>query len=126
MIPTKVHGVLDYLMGILVIATPWLFGFHANGTETWLPVALGIGVILYSLLTDYELGLSPVLSMQTHLWLDAGGGLLLAMSPFLFGFQEQVYWPHLILGFLEVAASQLTSKDPQYGPHHRPMQPRPA
>lgn len=123
MIPTKIHGVLDYLMGVFLIAMPWVFGFHANGPETWVPVVLGVGAIAYSLMTDYELGLSPIISMVSHLRLDAASGLLLAVSPFVFGFHETVYWPHLILGLLEVAASQLTDKVPTYGPHHRPIQP---
>jgi hypothetical protein len=123
MIPTKIHGVLDYLMGAFLIAIPWLFGFHNNGAQTWVPVVLGIAVIVYSLLTDYELGVAPVISMVWHLRLDAGSGLLLAVSPFVFGFQDLVYWPHLILGLLEVAASQLTHRVPAYGPNHRQVSP---
>jgi hypothetical protein len=123
MIPTKIHGVLDYLMGLLLIASPWLFRFEANGAETWVPVILGIGVILYSMLTDYELGLTPAISMHAHLSLDAAFGLLLAVSPFLFGFYQHVYWPHLILGLAEIAASQLTERVPTYGPHHHPVLP---
>lgn len=26
-IPTRVHGVLDYTIGLLLIVAPWLFGF---------------------------------------------------------------------------------------------------
>ena len=124
MIPTKIHGVLDYLMGVVLIAAPWVLNFDAGGAETWVPVALGIAVILYSLLTDYELGLAPVISMRGHLGLDAASGLFLATSPYLFGFYEQVYWPHLIFGLAEIAASQLTYKVPTHGPHHRPVQSR--
>ena len=124
MIPTKIHGVLDYLMGLFLIAVPWILNFDAGGAETWVPVLLGIGAIAYSLMTDYELGLVPVFSMRAHLGLDAASGILLATSPFLFGFNDIVYWPHLILGLAEVAASQLTSKTPEYGPRHRPIQPR--
>jgi hypothetical protein len=29
-ISTKTHGVLDYLMGLFLILSPWIFGF-ANG-----------------------------------------------------------------------------------------------
>lgn len=122
MIPTKIHGMLDYLFGILIIASPWLFNFDAGGAETWIPVILGVGMIGYSLITNYELGLLPRISMPAHLRLDAGGGLLLAISPYIFGFQEHVYWPHLILGLIGVAASQLTEKVPTYGPHHRPIE----
>ena len=111
-LPTKVHGVLDYLMGILLIASPWIFDFARGEAETWVPVILGSAVIIYSLLTDYELGLSRNISMSTHLALDLWSGILLAASPWLFGFYEYVYLPHLILGLLEVVASLVSERTP--------------
>ena len=113
-IPTRAHGFLDYLMGALLIVAPWLFGFAAGGAETWVPVVLGVGALLYSLLTDYELGAAKVLSMSAHLWLDVLSGSLLAVSPWLFGFSDFVFWPHLILGLLEVAAAITTRRVPSY------------
>ena len=111
-IPTSVHGVVDYLTGVLLIAAPWLFNFAQGGAETWVPVALGAGVILYSLLTDYELGVAGVLSMGAHLGLDAAGGVLLAASPWLFGFSDVVYLPHLVIGLFEVVAALTTRTTP--------------
>jgi hypothetical protein len=64
-IPTKVHGVLDYLVGIILIAAPWIFGFDRGGMETWIPVILGVGALVYSVMTDYEMGLTRTLSMRT-------------------------------------------------------------
>lgn len=112
-IPTNIHGMLDYLMGLLLIVAPWLFGFAAGGAETWLPVVLGAGVILYSLFTDYEMGLSKSLSVPAHLWLDGLGGALLAVSPWLFGFSGEVFWPHLVLGLVEIGASLITETAPR-------------
>lgn len=117
-IPTRIHGMLDYLMGILLIASPWLFGFAAGGAETWVPVILGAGVILYSLFTDYELGAVRSLSMSTHLWLDVLGGAFLAVSPWLFDFDEYVYLPHLVLGILEIGAGLMTKKVPDTAHRH--------
>jgi hypothetical protein len=73
-IPTKVHGYLDYIVGALLIAAPWLFDFARGGAETWVPVILGAGAIVYSLLTDYELGVTKGISMGTHLTLDMLSG----------------------------------------------------
>jgi hypothetical protein len=112
-ISTKVHGVLDYLMGILLIASPWLFGFDRGGAETWIPVILGAGVIMYSLITAYEYGASKIISMPTHLTLDLIGGIFLAASPWLFGFSDYVYLPHLILGIGDVGAALMTEKTPR-------------
>lgn len=111
-IPTRVHGVVDYLMGILLIVIPWLLGFARGGAEMWVPVILGSGVLLYSAMTNYELGLMHVLSMPVHLWLDGLGGVLLAISPWLFGFAELVWVPHLVLGVLEIGAALTTQKVP--------------
>jgi hypothetical protein len=111
-IPTRIHGILDYAMGLLLIASPWLFGFANGGPEQWLPVALGVGALLYSLLTDYELGVARVIPMSGHLTLDLLSGVLLAVSPWLFGFSDVVWMPHLVLGLLEVGAALTTRTTP--------------
>ncbi len=112
MISTKVHGYLDYIMGVVLIIAPWVLGFAAGGAETWIPVILGAAVILYSLCTNYELGATGAISMTTHLWLDGISGIFLAVSPWLFGFDEFVFWPHLILGVLEFLAAVSTKHVP--------------
>lgn len=103
---------LDYGMGLLLIAAPWLFGFEDGGAETWIPVILGIGVIGYSLFTDYELGAIRTIPMATHLMLDIAGGIVLAVSPWVFGFADDVWAPHLILGLLEIGAGLMTRTTP--------------
>ena len=112
-IKTRTHGYLDYLMGVILIAAPWLFNFDRGEAETWVPVVLGAGVIIFSLLTDYELGVSPTISMRTHLMLDLAGGILLAASPWIFGFADYVWAPHLVFGILEIGASVFTKTEPQ-------------
>jgi hypothetical protein len=107
-IPTKVHGALDYLVGALLIAAPWIFDFNRGGAETWVPVILGAGAILYSLFTDYEYSISRSISMKTHLTLDVISGIILALSPWIFGFSEFVYLPHLIFGILEIGVGLMT------------------
>src|SRR5690606_27731156 len=95
-IDRKTHGYLDYLVGVLLIAAPWLFGFYEGGSESWVPIILGIGTIIYSLITDYELGLAKIIPMRVHLNIDMVAGILLALSPWLFGFSDIIIWPHLL------------------------------
>ena len=118
-IPTRVHGVLDYLTAGVLIAAPSMIGFRKNGAQRWLPMALGVGTIGYSLLTDYELGLFKIIPMPMHLALDAANGALLTASPWLFGFAEDVSAPHLGLGLFEivVTASSQTAPTRSMGPH---------
>lgn len=112
MIPTKIHGILDYVVGVALIAAPWLFGFADGGAETWIPVALGAGSILYSLLTNYEMGLSGVISMRAHLMMDVVAGLFLAISPWLFDYADRVYLPHVIVGAFMVLSGISTKRVP--------------
>jgi hypothetical protein len=86
-----------------------MFGFAGTGLAQWIPVVLGASAILYSLVTRYELGFVGLISMPIHLWLDGFSGVLLAASPWLFGFSEVVWLPHLLFGLLEIAVA-LTSE----------------
>lgn len=121
MIPTKAHGILDYAVGVVLIAAPWIFGFaNLTAAGTWVPVILGASTIVYSLCTNYELGAIRVIPMPTHLFLDLLAGILLAASPWLFGFASIVFLPHLVFGLLEIGAAALTSRHPA---HSRPYVP---
>lgn len=117
-IPTRVHGYLDYGLGVLLIAAPWLLGFNDAGAATWVPVVLGVGIIIYSLFTAYELGAIPAIKMPVHLGLDAAGGILLAASPWIFQFADEVWIPHLVLGLVEIATAATTSTTPARLPLH--------
>jgi drug/metabolite transporter (DMT)-like permease len=113
-LPTRIHGMLDYLMGALLIASPWLFGFADNEAARWVPVGLGAGVLLYSVFTDYELGVVKKVQMPVHLFLDALGGILLAVSPWMLGFDDRVWMPHVVLGAVEVLTAAITNTVPGY------------
>jgi len=112
MIPTRVHGVIDYVWGVLLIAAPFLFGFDDGDVAQWLPMAIGLVAILYSLLTRYELGLVHAIPMSVHLGLDVLAGLFLAISPWLFGFADRIWWPHLVFGGLAVIIASMTERRP--------------
>lgn len=49
-----------------------------------------------------------------HLLFDLLSGILLAASPWLFGFADQVYLPHLIIGMLEIGAALMTKTGPAH------------
>jgi SPW repeat len=65
-IPTKLHASLDHIVGAGLIAAPWIFRFSDLTTPTVLSIVLGIGLILYSLFTDYELGVWRTFPMAVH------------------------------------------------------------
>jgi SPW repeat len=120
---TRAHGVIDYLTGILLLAAPYLFGFATGGPEQWVPMAIGAGILVMSLITDYELSIARLIPMPAHLAVDGLGGALLAASPWLFGFSDRVYLPHLIVGLFEIGTSLMTrtrsSHSDVHGTAHR-------
>ena len=119
-INTKVHGVMDYLLGAMLMASPWLFGFYRGGLESSVPMLIGAGTLLYSLITNYELGIANAISMKTHLILDVISGLFLIASPWLLGFHNTVYLPHVVIGVLEIVVVAFSSSVAyQHHNHHQ-------
>lgn len=111
-IDTRTHAVLDYIVGALLIVAPYLFGFATGGIEQWLPQILGAATIIMSLMTAYELSIAKLIPLRVHLGVDAASGALLAVSPWLFGFAGIIWWPHLLVGLLEIVVVALTRRDP--------------
>ncbi|MFZ1250165.1 MAG: hypothetical protein WAR37_01830 [Candidatus Microsaccharimonas sp.] len=115
-IPTKVHGALDYIVGIALILAPWLFNFASvGGPAVVIPIILGIGLILYSIFTRYEWGLVKVLSMPYHLVFDVVASLFLAASPFIFGFSNlapNVWVPHVVVGLTVIVVVIFSKPQP--------------
>jgi SPW repeat len=122
-IPSKLHAPLDYIVGVALIAAPWLFQFSEHTAAAVIPVVLGIGLIAYSLLTDYELGVWRVVPMSVHTFFDIVAGGLLALSPWLFGFADEsanVWLPHLVVGLAAVFLGFTTKHEGSYGYRRRP------
>jgi hypothetical protein len=116
-IPTKFHAPLDYIVGAALIAAPWIFQFSEHTAATVVPVILGIGLIAYSLFTNYELGVWKVAPMAVHNLIDIAAGTLLAASPWIFGFADEtanVWMPHLIVGLAAVFLGLTTKQQGGY------------
>ena len=117
-IPTKLHAPLDYIVGAALIAAPWIFQFSDVTAASAVAVVLGIGLIVYSLLTDYELGVWRLFPMSMHNLFDIGAGALLAASPWLFGFADEsanVWVPHVVVGLAAVVLGLTTKQGSGYG-----------
>ena len=117
-IPTKLHAPLDYIVGAALIAAPWIFQFSEHTAATVIPVVLGIGLILYSLFTDYELGVWRVFPMSMHNLFDIAAGAVLAASPWIFGFADEsanVWVPHVVVGLAAIFLGLTTKQRGGYG-----------
>jgi hypothetical protein len=52
-IPVQAHVVLDYILAILLIASPFLFGFSDDGTATAFFIVLGVLHLLLTIATRF-------------------------------------------------------------------------
>jgi SPW repeat len=116
-IPTRFHAPLDYIVGVALIAAPWIFQFSDVTAATVVSIVLGIGLIVYSLLTDYELGVWKVVPMALHNVIDIVAGAFLAASPWLFGFADDsanVWLPHVVVGLAAIFLGLTTKQTGGY------------
>jgi SPW repeat len=115
-ITTRTHGVLDYLIGIALIAAPWIFQFQDVSSAKWTAIIVGVAIIATSLMTNYELGLVRAIPMPMHLGADALAGIVLIASPWLFGFSDEganAWVPHVLVGIGELGAAFITQRHPR-------------
>ncbi len=52
-IPLPAHVVLDYILAVLLIASPFLFGFSGDGTATAFFIVLGVAHLLITIGTRF-------------------------------------------------------------------------
>jgi len=122
MISTKTHGVLDYLIGALLVIGTYVLELGFGGPQVWVPMWIGFALITYSLITNYDYGIVKIISLRLHLVLDVIAGLLLASSPWLFTFRGTIYWPHVAVGLLLILMALFSSRHPNYIPRKdRPL-----
>jgi hypothetical protein len=103
-ITPRVHGGLDYLMGLFLIFAPDLFGFpESAGTATAVVRIFGAAAIAYSLFTRYKLGVFRLIPFGAHLKADFVWGLLLTSTPWLLNFAGEgpaVWGVHVSAGII--------------------------
>jgi SPW repeat len=116
-IPTRYHAPLDYIVGAVLIAAPWIFQFSDIGAATAVSIVLGVGLIAYSLVTNYELGVWKIAPMAVHNLIDIVAGALLAASPWLFGYADEganVWAPFVVIGVAAVFLGLTTKQTGGY------------
>jgi len=114
-ISTQMHGALDYVTAFLLLAMPYMLHYETGTMAGRIFIILGVSTVCYSLITKYEFGIMNIIPMQLHLVFDVVSGILLAASPWLFGFHDVAYLPHLIIGLFEVVVAITTKTKAFYG-----------
>ena len=113
-IPTRIHALLDLAVAVLLLSAPWWGGFAGANAETFSAVILGGVILAYNLATDHEFGRVRRLQMTVHLWLDAAAGLLAAAAPWVLGFDQRVWVPHLSAGVVLLVLAIVSQTIPGY------------
>lgn len=86
-ISPRIHGFLDYAVAGTLVGAPPLLDFAAVSTAAAvISIAAGVGLVAYSLLTDYSAGVRDLIPWRVHLALDAVAATALMAAPFLLGF----------------------------------------
>lgn len=120
LINTKWHGLSDYAFAAFILSSPFLFGFYDRSAQTLVPLCIGGILLIYSLLTKYETGLVRGLKFKNHLVLDMITGALLALSPWIFRFENIVMAPHLCMGLglisLAILSDTVTTEERRQQP----------
>jgi hypothetical protein len=108
---TRMHGTADYLVGAALLILPWVGGFGSDAAGV-VAMIFGAAVIAHALVTNFEMGVLRLIQVPLHLWLDGVGGLLLALSPWLIGFDRTAWIPHVALGGVLILSALLTDTVP--------------
>jgi len=111
----KQHGTFDYVFGVVVTLSPWLFGFAADPFAVSLAVLLGGLTLVYSLLTHYERGIFGLIPFTIHRLLDVAVGIALVGATWHFGMKDIAGVVFTILGAISLVATALTRRPKESG-----------
>jgi len=119
-IPTTFYGVLNHIVSLILIASPWLFGYvNVSSAALFLPMYIGWLQLIMAIFTDNKASFIRQLPMQTHLVIDVFMGFILLVSPWLYNFSDKVFLPQLLLGLLLMFLGIFTVRSPFLNkPHH--------
>lgn len=81
------HGVWEYLIAVLLVASPFLFDFDAD-SATAVAIVLGVALVALAAASAGPSGLVDQVKLPTHAVLDYVIAGVLIASPFLFGFSD--------------------------------------
>ena len=87
-IPRFVHGLLEYAAGVLLVASPFLFGFD-SGAATAVAIAVGVLLLVVAAATEGTTSLVDQIPLAAHVALDYVLAVALIAMPFVAGFSDE-------------------------------------
>ena len=88
-LPLRTHATLEPFAALLLIASPWIFGFdHVSDAKT-LAILAGVAVLLTGMTTRWRMSPVKLIPLRTHFMTDVALGVLLIAAPWIFGFGDE-------------------------------------
>jgi hypothetical protein len=117
------HAGIEPIAAIILILSSWIFGFSSNGAAQAVTIIIGALMLVAGSLTDWRLSLMRLIPLRLHFMTDLLLGVVLVISPFIFGFSGNGGATRfaIIFGALELLTALGTSWDPEtdVAAHHR-------
>ena len=105
-LPLRMHASVEPLVAMVLIASPWIFGFDGNDDAKAAALVIGVIVLATALSTDWRYSLVNLIDIRTHMLMDIGVALALILAPFALEFSDHGAATRffLIAGALEAMA----------------------
>src|SRR5476651_33893 len=106
-------GYFSYPLAIVTMASPWIFGFVGiGGASLFFPLVFGWFSVLMAIFSNTKAGMVGIFPTQMHCTLDTIVGFVIMVAPWLYGFHDRVFIPHLILGAIIFIMGVFTKGSP--------------
>jgi hypothetical protein len=111
----RIHGILDYLAAAGLLVLPFALDLGASSQlALWLSVVGGLGLIVYSLFTDYAFGVGNLIPFKVHLILDLAAAIAFFAAPFIFGWEGLTAAYYFVMSTGVIVVVALTTTDQTY------------
>lgn len=127
-ISTKFYGVMNYLIAVALMLAPWFIPasngqpfFRIGGASLFLPLLIGWVQLIMAFFSANPHGVIKQFPMQMHHFQDVLTGSFLFASPFVYGFSDKIWWPHVLFGALLMIMGIFTRNSPFTTPPPHPQ-----
>lgn len=88
-IPRFVHGVIEYAVGVFLVAAPFLLGYDDLNMPLGVSIATGVIILVLASITQGPTGLVHQLPVSAHVTFDFLLAIFLIAAPFILGFGDE-------------------------------------
>lgn len=103
LISSRNHTYIGWVVGVVLVAAPWIFQFDDVSAAKWSAILVGLFVLVNEAVTTSPASLLKIVPMKLHVMLDVVTGVFLLLTPFLFQFSDEdanAWVPHIVVGIL--------------------------